>query len=221
MKFNASLYITFAILLVSCSTQPIRPLPREERLPVTAVALRDLTGAYKTITPSLERSLEISLAHDFFVIARSKFDTDKLVIAQNFLRPSFDVADTNRGVLLSGDVERIDYKPVKTIKEMITTYALFGLVGLALYPNDDDMALYVQYRIYANDIERNTTDTLLVAGVATGNPKSVSRASLTIQANKMAACDLVNQLCQVLYKKRAMELSKESVSLYGDFDYCR
>lgn len=190
-----------ALVLLGCASQPLKPIPLRERQIVQFDTLRDLTSQYPHLKPSFEILVKAAITRDFVLVPNhEKFTEHKFDICQIPLRAADDTTGEVPQFIVNGDVERISYEPARDIDDRITTYAFFGLLGLAL-STDNDMAVFLQYRFYVSGQNSTPIDTFVVYGVAAGDPASVTRDRLAQRANGNASCLFAAQLVEGLARK--------------------
>ena len=184
----------------ACSSVPIKSLPETQRIPITIQPLTDLTSQYKLFQPSFDSIVSVILSPGIVeVLDPGNGQGCKVILYQNPVRIFRPYDKITAQYQLTGDVELISYGSSKDIEDRISTYALFGLLGLSLSDNND-MAVCVQYRIYLRDSKGDVVDTYLVVGSSSGNPEEKSRIQLTSEANALAAYNFCGQLLKSLSK---------------------
>lgn len=198
-NLSALLFPLIPLLLNSCAT--LQPIPHDARLPVAILPLRDLTGQYHTIEPSLEMLAMNALKNDF-IFDKPHPSVTHVINRAEILQNHFEPADSTHSQLtkyiLVGDVERVAYEPVENLQDLLTAYHLLGFLGIALASSSDQMGVYLQYRIQILNARHQPIDSMVVVGVAIGDIATTSRATLTGRANLVAACHLVQQLTVIL-----------------------
>lgn len=210
--------LAIGLVLPGCSSPPLKPIPFEQRRVVQLEQLRDLTSQYQYLSPTFEALAKAALSTDFILVEnQDKFaeESQKFRLCQNPLRANIEGSNQVPDFSLYGDVERISYESAKDIDDRIVTYALSGLLGLVLSSSNDDMGVFLQYRLYLLGQNSVPVDTFVVYGAATGNPASTSREVLTQKANADAACFFVHQLVVRLIKRGI--LHPDTVPNYGRF----
>ena len=198
------LSICTIFILSSCSPVivTLQPIPEQQRTLIKINQFEDLTGQYKYLNPSLDSLLSLTSSLPIIDVidddVRLRDEGDQLAY-QNPIRllHALDVGKAKYQV--NGDVELISYGPVSNIEKRISAYAFLGLLGLALSRNND-MAAYVQYRIFIKDSNDNLLESILVSGISSDNPNVKSRKQLMFEANLLAAYNLQNRLIQFYIK---------------------
>lgn len=196
---------SMCIFINSCTPVivAIDPIPEKERIQVLIQPMEDLTGQYKSVFPTMDSLITLTSSLSLVDMIEPDEELNHVmnqVICQNPIRL---LRQGNNGMpkfKVSGEVEIISYGPLKDIDRRIATYSLFGLIGLAV-SNDNDLAAYVQYRIYVKDSHDNQVDSFLVIGISSDDPYKKSRKQLMSEANLIAAYNFQSQFTQCLIKQ--------------------
>lgn len=199
--------------LNSCSpiAVTVKPIPETERIPVLVQPFEDLTGQYKSLYPTMDSLIALTSSVPLINMVEPD-DELKHVMRQVICQNPVRLLRINDEVMpkfsINGEVEIVSYGPIKDIDRRIATYSLFGLLGLAL-SGDNDLAAYVQYRIYLKDSEGNQIDSFLVVGISSDDPIKKSRKQLMLEANLIAAYNFQSQFIQCLMKQGINLISQD------------
>ncbi len=209
------LIICTIFILSSCSpgNVTLQPIPEQQRTFIKINPFEDLTGQYKYLNPSMDSLISLTSSLPIIDVidddVRLRDEGDQ-VAYQNPIRllRTYNVGKAKYQV--NGEVELISYGPVSNLDKRISAYSFFGLLGLALSRNND-LAAYLQYRIFIKDSNDNLLESFIVSGISSDNPNSKSRKQLMFEANLIAAYSLQSRLIQ-FYIKNGLVAESQTIA---------
>ncbi len=217
IRYYAVIMIAMFIL-VSCSStvETISPIPEQQRVPIEIKPFEDLTGQYKSIYPSFESLITHTSSLSMIDVIEEDdrlVDERHQVTYQNPIRliNSRDIEKAN--FQIDGEVELISYGPINNIDNKIAAYSFFGILGLA-FSQDNDLAAYVQYRIFIKDSKGNLLERFLVSGLSSDDPNGKSRKQLMSEANLIAAYSFQSQLIQ-FFRKQGIDTKSQLINHFS------
>ncbi len=193
------------MLLVGSVVQgQIKSFNFEKKIPIRFGPITDLTGCYAQVSPSFDSLFNVILSKDFVFTIKYYGGDAELRASPNPFHKFDEQKDTVKPISIVGDVELISYEPIDEIERIALRRGDFRSTWTEFAgPRGSDMAAFVQYRFYILG-DTALVDSFVTVGISYGDNKEVSRRTLMLKSNTLAAWLAMSKL--VLKVKDAFHL---------------
>jgi|GEM_PF-3599972 len=194
--------IVISLLITSCISYNLDPIPQREEIVCHIIKFQDMTGTYDSVNPSLEELIQIKLTDDYTFKYEIFSSGDKTVFLANQFTSNNNLIMNKKDLIISGQVEQIKYGYPQDIKTNLANYHFFGLLGLEIFSDDNDLRMaMIEYRIKILDSQKKILKTMIIQGTYKADVNKLSREEIITIANKSVAEEFVwrinNELSEI------------------------
>lgn len=206
-------------VLLGCSHATFVPVREQDRVPVLMI-VRDVTGGASDslLSACLENALDSQLLYAIRLEHHGWGSKHwVLTIGPNPFRAAF-AGETPR-VRGTVDLERIDYGPAESMMDVLTGFAVLGLLGAALSQSDPNtFAAAIQCR--ALFTEPASLGSVLARVANTADVRRISRVDQMARVCRDAANSLLLDLATIASKEKLARFEPKALE-YGSYWYTR